>query len=80
MLARVTLTRQAENADFTASVEESRIIAKQQIVINDGILPPAAARVETTTTLTLSQYNAIIRGPNEFEVDSEIPVEEPPIE
>jgi hypothetical protein len=70
MTARVTLTRSVEDVDYPSHLEESKTIADQQIFVNDGELP--AVFNEVINTLTLAQYNAIVKGPDDLEIDPDI--------
>ena len=65
--ATLIVTRAAEDLLYQSHLEETKIIARQSIrENNNGVLP--ASMNETTTTLTLTQYNAAVKGPDDLEV------------
>lgn len=74
LLSRVTLTRSVQDADYSTHLEETKLIAQQQVFINDGVLP--SIFTETINTLTEAQYNLIVNGPDDIAPDPDIIIPE----
>jgi len=70
LTAKITLTRSVDDPLYADNLEESKVIAKQQAFVNDGVLPDPFT--ETINTLTLAQYNAIVNGPDDLEPNPDI--------
>lgn len=74
MQARITITQEAENELYTTSLEQTKLIARQQIYVNDKVLPQVFQ--EVINFLTFEEYDLIVNGPNDLEPNSEIIIPE----
>jgi len=67
------LTRSCEDLDYDAHFEETKIIAKQTMKqACKGVIP---VFTENTVMITLTQYNTLIKGPDDLEINPDIPIE-----
>lgn len=55
----ITIVEKCKDADYTTSFESTKLIVRQQIYLIYGKLFDG---VENVTTLTLAQYNALVKG------------------
>lgn len=76
----ITIVEKCEDADYTTSLESTKLIVRQQIYLIYGKLFDG---VENVTTLTLAQYNALVKGEDILEPipdwDPNQPINEEPI-
>jgi hypothetical protein len=76
----ITIVEKCEDADYTTSLESTKLIVRQQIYLIYGKLFDG---VETVTTITLAQYNALVKGEDILEPipdwDPNQPTNEEPI-
>jgi hypothetical protein len=70
--AVVSITEKCEDVDYAASLRDTKLIVQQQMYLNYNT---TFVGTEDTTTLTLTQYNAIVKGVDILEPipDLEIP-------
>lgn len=62
----VSQTRACEDVDYAASLDDTKLIVQQQAwALNNFDL--VTAYTETTTNITLAQYNAIVLDPTSVE-------------
>jgi hypothetical protein len=64
---RISLTRSSPSADYQAALAQSRTIIRQNIRENNNNVVPAEFQ-ESIESLTLSQFNAFVKGPDDIEV------------
>ena len=70
----LVLTMSCEDAEYATDLAKTKQIAKQTMKqANNGTLPTFA---ETTKTITLTEYNTIIKAPGELEINPDIPIED----
>jgi hypothetical protein len=68
--SEVVLTRSCDDNDFDNHLSETEIIAKQVMKkACDDLIPPFN---ESVIFLTLAQYNSIVKGPDNLEINPEI--------
>jgi hypothetical protein len=70
--AVISITQKCEDVDYAASLKDTKLIVQQQMYLNYNT---TFVGTEDTTTLTLTQYNAIVKGVDILEPipDLEIP-------
>ena len=73
--AIISITEKCEDVDYDASLKDTKLIVQQQMYL---IYSKTFVGTEDTTTLTLAQYNAIVKGVDVLEPipDLEIPPNE----
>ncbi len=73
--AIISITEKCEDVDYDASLQDTKLIVQQQMYL---IYSKTFVGTEDTTTLTLAQYNAIVKGVDVLEPipDLEIPPNE----
>lgn len=78
--AVMTITEKCKDVDYTTSLESTKLIVRQQIYLIYGKLFDG---VENVTTLTLAQYNTLVKGEDILEPipdwDPNQPIAEEPI-
>ena len=66
-------TRSCEDAEYNTHLLETKTIVKQFIrASNNNILPSI---IEQIKTLTETEFNNIVKGPDDLEINPDIPVE-----
>lgn len=71
--SKLILTRSCEDAEYASHLAESKTIAKQTMKqACKGVIP---VFTESTKLLTLAEYNALIKGPDNLEINPDIPIE-----
>jgi len=70
--AVISITQKCEDIDYAASLRDTKLIVQQQMYLNYNT---TFVGTEDTTILTLTQYNAIVKGVDILEPipDLEIP-------
>jgi hypothetical protein len=64
------ITRSCADAEYPQHLQETKTIAAQTMrENNNGVLP---VFTETVNTLTLTQFNAIVKGPDNLEINPEL--------
>jgi len=73
--AVISITQKCEDINYAESLQDSKLIVQQQMYL---IYSKTFIGTEDTTTLTLAQYNAIVKGVDILEpiLDLEIPPNE----
>jgi phage tail tube protein FII len=73
--AVISITEKCEDIDYDASLQDTKLIVQQQMYL---IYSKTFVGTEDITTLTLAQYNAIVKGVDVLEPipDLEIPPNE----
>jgi hypothetical protein len=71
----MSITQKCEDVDYPTSLEDTKLIVQQQMYL---IYSKTFVGTENTETLTLAQYNAIVKGVDVLEPipDLEIPPNE----
>lgn len=71
----ISITEKCEDVDYNASLKDTKLIVQQQMYL---IYSKTFVGTEDITTLTLAQYNAIVKGVDVLEPipDLEIPPNE----
>lgn len=76
----ITIVEKCEDADYTTSLESTKLIVRQQIYL---IYDKLFDGVENVITMTLAQYNALVKGEDILEPipdwDPNQPINEEPI-
>jgi hypothetical protein len=76
----ITIVEKCKDADYTTSLESTKLIVRQQIYL---IYDKLFDGVENVTTITLAQYNALVKGEDILEPipdwDPNQPTNEEPI-
>jgi hypothetical protein len=76
----ITIVEKCEDADYTTSLESTKLIVRQQIYLIHGKLFDG---VEQIVTMNLTQYNILVKGEDILEpipdFDPNQPINEEPI-
>lgn len=70
----IILTRSCEDINYDNHLQESKIIARQQIYLNNNNIIPSLT--ESVISLTQTQFNNIVKGPDDLGINPDIPIEE----
>lgn len=68
--AILILTRSCEDADYDNHLQETKLIAKVHIV--NALDNAAPVYTEEIKTLTLAEFNNIVKGPDDLDVNLDI--------
>jgi hypothetical protein len=69
----VLITRSCEDIDYNSHLLETKNIVKQVIKASNGTIPPLTEQI---IFLTEIQFNNIVKGPDDLEINPDIPIEE----
>ena len=73
LTSSVLTTRSCEDIDYDSHLLETKNIVKQTIKASNGTVPPLTEQI---IFLTQTQYNSIVKGPDDLEINPDIPIEE----
>lgn len=72
--ATLLIIRSCDDSEYDAHLNESKIIAKQTIVKNNNNTEPTLMQ-EVVSLLTLQQYNTLVKGNDDLEINPDINIE-----
>lgn len=70
----IVLTRSCEDAEYNTHLGETKTIALQAMYVNNYEAIPAFS--EEIKSLTLTQFNAIVKGPDDLEINPDIIIDD----
>jgi hypothetical protein len=72
-LSSILITRSCEDIEYNSHLLETKNITKQIIkASNNNVLPNITEQIKTLTEV---EFNNIAKGPDDLEINSDIPIE-----
>jgi hypothetical protein len=68
----ITSTRSCEDIEYDTHLLETKTIVKQFIKASNYVMPNI---IEQIKTLTETEFNNIVKGPDDLEINPDIPIE-----